>query len=331
MPRTAQSAVRGVVIGPVTPGAWPGYIGPHRPATPGRTPSARISTRRGALRPATVSAWPPPHTPGHGLGPATGDDRPATTGPAQTALGKRPGPLRPASPLRWLGWASAGRASAATRPADPRDGQRTGLGPAQTGRRCDLQRDAGTRRGPQRSAASKGRLLCRCRRITLGYARVKPAHNVSLCAIAAPKDRHSRRPRVRARAASASSSAARSVAVPPLCGQPVGHCAGLPAVHTRRHRRRAWRWGRERCPGRQGPPPARPSAPPPLSRPATARRGVPRSATIATAHRQGRYAKRPCIAAGAFAQTTFARSKWIAAISNGRYLKPLKDDGLEQV
>jgi hypothetical protein len=142
MPRTAQSAVRGVVIGPVTPGAWPGYIGPHRPATPGRTPSARISTRRGALRPATVSAWPPPHTPGHGLGPATGDDRPATTGPALPALGKRPGPLRPASPLRWLGWASAGRASAATRSADPRGGQRTGLGPAQTGRRCDLQRDA---------------------------------------------------------------------------------------------------------------------------------------------------------------------------------------------
>jgi hypothetical protein len=83
------------------------------------------------------------HTPGHGLSPATGDDRPATTGPALPALGKRPGPLRPASPLRWLGWASAGRASAATRPADPRDGQRTGLGPAQTGRRCDLQRDAG--------------------------------------------------------------------------------------------------------------------------------------------------------------------------------------------
>lgn len=263
MPRTAQSAVRGVVIGPVTPGAWPGYIGPHRPATPGRTPSPRISTRRGALRPATVSAWAPPHTPGHGLGPATGDDRPATTGPALPALGKRPGPLRPASPLRWLGWASAGRASAATRPADSRDGQRTGLGPAQTGRRCDLQRDAGTRRGPRRSAASKGRLLCRCRRITLGYARVKPAHNVSLCAIAAPKDRHSRRPRVRARAASASASAAQSVAVPPLCGQPVGHCAGLPAVHTRRHRRRAWRWGIGRCPGRQGPPPSRPSAPRP--------------------------------------------------------------------
>lgn len=263
MPRTAQSAVRGVVIGPVTPGAWPGYIGPHRPATPGRAPSARISTRRGALRPATVSAWPPPHTPGHGLSPATGDDRPATTGPALPALGKRPGPLRPASPLRWLGWASAGRASAATRPADPRGGQRTGLGPAQTGRRCDLQRDAGTRRGPRRTAASKGRLLCRCRRITLGYARVKPAHNVSLCAIAAPKDRHSNRPRVRARAASASASAAQSVAVPPLCGQPVGHYAGLPAVHTRRHRRRAWRWGIERCPGRQGPPPARPSAPRP--------------------------------------------------------------------
>ena len=255
--------MRGVVIGPVAPGAWPGYIGPHRPATPGRTPSPRISTRRGALRPATVSAWAPPHTPGHGLGSATGDDRPATTGPALPALGKRPGPLRPASPLRWLGWASAGRASAATRPADSRGGQRTGLGPAQTGRRCDLQRDAGTRRGPQRSAASKGRLLCRCRRITLGYARDKPAHNVSLCAIAAPKDRHSERPRVRAGADSASSSAARSVAVPPLCGQPVGHCAGLPAVHTRRHRRRAWRWGIGRCSGRQGPPPARPSAPRP--------------------------------------------------------------------
>lgn len=109
MPRTAQSAVRGAVIGPVTPGAWPGSIGPHRPATPGRTPSPRISTRRGALRPATVSAWAPPHTPGHGLGPATGNDRPATTGPALPALGKRPGP-------QTLGAVSA-RALALRRPA----------------------------------------------------------------------------------------------------------------------------------------------------------------------------------------------------------------------
>lgn len=167
MPRTAQSAVRGVVIGPVTPGAWPGYIGPHRPATPGRTPSARISTRRGALRPATVSAWPPPHTPGHGLGPATGDDRPATTGPALPALGKRPGP-------QTLGTVSA-RALALRRPAG--------------GAICN-----GTRRRPRRSAASKGRLLCP----SVGavaptpaynrrYARSKSAHNSAVICNSRPK------------------------------------------------------------------------------------------------------------------------------------------------
>lgn len=201
-------------------------------------------------RPATASA----------LRQVTTDrPRPARRSPPSASGPGRSGPPRPCA-------GSAGPPLAAqARPPGPQT-----LG-AVSARALALRRPAGgaicngTRgtRGTRRTAASEGRLLCRCRRITLGYARGKPAHNVSLCAIAAPKDRHSNRPRVRAGTASASASAAQSVAVPPLCGQPVGHCAGLPAVHTRRHRRRAWRWGIEHWPGRQGPPPARPSAPRP--------------------------------------------------------------------
>ena len=204
MPRTAQSAVRGVVIGPVTPGAWPGYIGPHRPATPGRTPSARISTRRGALRPATVSAWPPPHTPGHGLGPATGDDRPATASALRQVTTDRPRPARRSPPS-----ASGPGRSGPPRPCagsagPPLAAQARPPGPQTLGavsaRALALRRPAGgaicngTRRRPRRSAASKGRLLCP----SVGavaptpaynrrYARSKSAHNSAVICNSRPK------------------------------------------------------------------------------------------------------------------------------------------------